>query len=67
MRMNVMRLTLCAMLFAHCLPADAQPKKVARIGFLSATSPSSLSARAEAFQQGLRELGYVEGQNMSIE
>jgi len=47
--------------------AEAQQKKLARIGFLSATSPSSLSARAEAFRQGLRELGYVEGQNIVIE
>ncbi|MEK6562830.1 MAG: hypothetical protein AABZ59_06590, partial [Candidatus Binatota bacterium] len=38
-----------------------QPKKVPRIGFLGATPPSSVSARAEAFRQGLRELGYVEG------
>ena len=67
MRRIVIHLTLCAMLFALCLPAEAQQKKVARIGFLSATSPSSLSARAEAFRQGLRELGYVEGQNIVIE
>jgi putative ABC transport system substrate-binding protein len=46
----------------------AQPhNKVARIGYLDA--PSSLSAplRAEAFRQGLRELGYVEGKNIIIE
>jgi putative ABC transport system substrate-binding protein len=59
---------LCAMLFALCVPADAQqPKKVPRIGFLSATSPSTISARTEAFRQGLRELGYVEGKNIVIE
>ena len=44
-----------------------QPKKVPRIGFLNATSPSAVSARIEAFQQGLRELGYVEGKNIVIE
>jgi putative ABC transport system substrate-binding protein len=41
--------------------ADAQqPKKVHRIGFITATSLSAVSARIEAFRQGLRELGYVE-------
>ncbi len=44
-----------------------QAKKVPRIGFLSATSPATLSARIEAFRQGLRELGYVEGKNIVIE
>src|SRR5438552_17528626 len=44
-----------------------QPTKVPRIGFLSAATPSSISARTEAFRQGLRELGYVEGKNVMIE
>jgi putative tryptophan/tyrosine transport system substrate-binding protein len=44
-----------------------QPKKVPVIGYLSVLSPSSDSARIEAFRQGLRELGYVEGQSLSIE
>jgi len=44
-----------------------QAKKVPRIGFLSSLSPSSISARTEAFRQGLRELGYVEGKNIVIE
>ncbi len=44
-----------------------QPKKVPRIGFLGASSSSSLSSRVEAFRQGLRELGYVEGKNIVIE
>jgi putative ABC transport system substrate-binding protein len=47
--------------------ADTQPKKVARIGFLIAAPHSAISARTEAFQQGLRELGYVEGKNIVIE
>ena len=48
--------------------ADAQqPTKVARIGFLSASSPEALSSRIEAFRQGLRELGYVVGKNIVIE
>jgi putative ABC transport system substrate-binding protein len=44
-----------------------QPKRVARIGYLSVLSPTSDSARLEAFRQGLRELGYAEGQSISIE
>src|SRR5437870_7929918 len=44
-----------------------QPTKVPRIGFLSAVSPSSISPRTEAFRQGLRELGYVEGKSIVIE
>jgi len=49
-------------------PAEAQqPKKVPRIGFLTIESLYALSTRAEAFRQGLRELGYVEGKNIVIE
>jgi putative ABC transport system substrate-binding protein len=60
-------LTFCAMLFAFCVPAETQEsKKVPRIGFLT-TSPSVFPGRIEAFRQGLRELGYVEGKNIVIE
>ena len=56
------------MLFALSCPAEAQqPGKVPRIGYLSATSPSVNPTRIEAFRQGLRELGYVEGKNIVIE
>jgi putative ABC transport system substrate-binding protein len=44
-----------------------QPKKLPGIGFLSAPSPSAVSARTAAFRQGLRALGYVEGKNIVIE
>jgi putative ABC transport system substrate-binding protein len=45
--------------------AEAQlPAKIPRIGFLIASSPSANTARIEAFRQGLRELGYVEGKNI---
>jgi putative tryptophan/tyrosine transport system substrate-binding protein len=44
-----------------------QPKKVPRIGYLIGVSASSYAARTEAFQEGLRELGYVEGKNILIE
>jgi putative ABC transport system substrate-binding protein len=44
-----------------------QAKKVPRIGYLQAPPPSAVAARTEAFRQGLRELGYVEGKNIIIE
>src|SRR5215470_19944301 len=46
-----------------------QPKKVPRIGYLVSVSRSSTRevGQVEAFRQGLRELGYVEGQNIAIE
>ena len=48
--------------------ADAQqPTKILRIGYLSSDSPSTIAVRIEAFRQGLRELGYVEGKNVVIE
>ena len=50
------------------LVAEAQqPTKVPRIGFLGASSAAVLAARTEAFRQGLREIGYVEGKNIVIE
>ena len=44
-----------------------QPKKVPRIGYLSAQEPATDSARSDAIRLALRELGYVEGQNIAIE
>jgi putative ABC transport system substrate-binding protein len=58
---------LCAMLFALCNFAEAQPGKVPRIGFLITSSPAAIATRMEAFRQGLHEHGYVEGKNIVIE
>ena len=44
-----------------------QPKKVPRVGYLAAVSASADAPRLEAFRQGLRDLGYIEGQNIVIE
>jgi putative ABC transport system substrate-binding protein len=61
-------LTLCALLFALCPSAEAQQaKKVPRIGYLSPTDPASDSTRSEAIRLALRELGYIEGQNITVE
>jgi putative ABC transport system substrate-binding protein len=54
---------VAVVLLAVAVIAEAQqPKKVARIGYLGAASPSVDSVRYEAFRQGLRELGYVGGE-----
>ena len=62
--LDSLRHALCALLAA----AEAQqPTKIPRIGYLGGASPSTNPARIEAFRQGLRELGYVEGKNIVIE
>lgn len=56
------------MLFALSFSAQAQqPENIPRIGYLEAVSPSISAVRTEAFRQGLRELGYVEGKNIVTE
>ncbi len=68
MSKKVVCLALSAVLFALSVPVKAQQsKKVPWIGYLSAASRSALTARTEAFRQGLRDLGYVEGKNIVIE
>ena len=55
------------LLLAAPLASDAQPSaKVARIGYLSVAGGAG-SPLAEAFREGLRDLGYVEGRNITIE
>ena len=44
-----------------------QPKKVPRIGYLSSSDPATESPRSEGIRLALRELGYIEGQNIAIE
>jgi putative ABC transport system substrate-binding protein len=58
--------TLCAMLFALCLPAQAQqPRKVPRVGYLwSQALPVSFM---EAFKGGLQDHGYVIGRTIALE
>ena len=55
-------------LLVATLAAEAQaPAKLPRIGFLTAVPLSVMSARTQAFRQGLREMGYVEGKTILIE
>ena len=56
---------VCAMLFALCFSVEAQPPaKIPRIGFLTGGLET---ANNEAFRQGLRDLGYIEGKSIVIE
>ncbi|MGB7952143.1 MAG: ABC transporter substrate-binding protein [Candidatus Binatia bacterium] len=69
MRRKFTGFTFSLVLLLVCVSAEAQEgKKIPRIGFLSAVSSASIPRnRIEAFQQGLRELGYVEGKSIVIE
>jgi putative ABC transport system substrate-binding protein len=59
-------LILILVLLAAPFAATAQEAKVYRIGYLSSANPRS-SAFFQAFEQRLRELGYIEGRNLAIE
>src|SRR5262249_26549328 len=58
---------LTLLLLAAGTLADAQPKKIPRIAYLTAAPLPALTNRLDAFRQGLRELGYVEGKDILIE
>src|SRR5262245_18045903 len=61
-------LASAAVTLAAPLAAEAQqPGKVARVGLLMPVSSADARTNVEAFRQGLRELGYIEGQNIAIE
>jgi putative tryptophan/tyrosine transport system substrate-binding protein len=60
--------TITLIILAAAFTADAQqPKNITRIGYLATVPLSINAARIDAFRQGLRELGYVEGKNVVIE
>ena len=68
MRRKILSVVLGAVFLATVSFAEAQqPKKVPRIGYLSGVEPTSDSTRVEAIRLALRELGYIEGQNIAIE
>jgi putative ABC transport system substrate-binding protein len=64
----ILFLALSFLLLGPCSSAQAQQlKKISRIGILELASPSASADGHKAFQQGLHELGYVEGKNMILE
>src|SRR5262249_43032948 len=67
MNQTIFRFTLCIMLFALSLPTEAQQaKKVPLIGFVTSGGLAA-ALDVEPFRQGLRELGYIERKNITIE
>jgi putative ABC transport system substrate-binding protein len=66
---HIIRLLIIFVTLGACgaVATAQQPTKVPRIGYLSAGFLSVNAARIEAFRQGLRELGYMEGKNIVIE
>ena len=68
MRNAILLAAALILILADARLADAQqPKNPARIGFLAVATRTGYQHLTEPFLQGLRELGYVEGQNISIE
>ena len=68
MTKKTLALFVITLVLALVLLAKAQePKKVPRIGYLSAVDPAAESARAEGIRLALRERSYIEGQNIAIE
>jgi putative tryptophan/tyrosine transport system substrate-binding protein len=67
-RAAVRSILIAVVLLAVAVIAEAQqPKKVPRIGYLSSSDPATESSRSEPIRQALRELGYIEGQNIATE
>jgi putative ABC transport system substrate-binding protein len=68
MRRKIFWVSLCALLLAASVRVQAQqPKKIPRVGYLAAVSAAADAPRLEAFRQGLRDHGYIEGQNIPID
>jgi len=67
MKKQMAVLGICFLLASPFRLAAQQPQKVHRIGYLSGVDPARGSTRFEKFRLALRELGYIEGQNIAIE
>src|SRR5215475_1993517 len=68
MNRTVPCLALVALLFALCVPANAQQTgKIFRIGYLEQSTASGNVVLLEAFWQEMRKLGWIEGKNITIE
>jgi putative ABC transport system substrate-binding protein len=63
----VRSILVAVVLLAFGVIAEAQQPKVPRIGYLSSGDPASEFIRSEPIRAALRELGYIEGQNVAFE
>src|SRR5687767_9517624 len=64
----LLSILIAVMLLAVAVVAEAQqPKKIPRIGYLGNTASGQAGAGWKTFRERLRELGYIEGQNITIE
>src|SRR5262245_7889532 len=67
MNKGILTSVMATLILCAVHTAEAQQPKVSRIGYLSPTDPATESVRAEAIRLALRELGYIEGQNIATE
>jgi len=67
MKKKILLILLATALLLSIGLASAQPRKLTRIGFVAATSSATGGQNLEAFRQGLRDLGYIDGDNIHIE
>jgi putative ABC transport system substrate-binding protein len=67
MRRKIIWVALCALFLTGVRVQAQQSKKIPRVGYLAAVSAAADAPRLEAFRQGLRERGYIEGQNILID
>ena len=63
----VIQVALLLVLVAISVPSEAQHGQIAQIGFLGTDRSPSTMPREKAFLQALRELGWTEGQNLTVE
>ena len=68
MNKEIFCLAVGALLFALCVPAEAQQAgKIFRIGFLDNSTAAGSAVLVDAFRQELSKLGWIEGKNLIIE
>src|ERR1044071_108558 len=68
MRSRLLIIFFSCLLFGPSSSTEAQQaKRVPVVGYVDAGSPATTGQRAQGFTQGLNELGYVDGQNLTIE
>ncbi|HEV8720622.1 MAG TPA: ABC transporter substrate-binding protein, partial [Candidatus Binatia bacterium] len=67
MRRKFWFVVISAVLCGAAIVEAQQTKKIPRIGFISPSSSSTAGPNLEAFRHGLRDLGYLEGENIAIE